>query len=146
MDATLGTNDMAELAGMLGQTLRNWVAWGFLVPTSPGPRGRLRGHRYSHQQAVGLLVARRLQQSPRGCNLKYAAEVIQAFADLPEERLLGHLRAGRVYFFGLNEGQLVLLNSCLGLGSLPNVHSLHLLVCKHVAAKKTTATAETEDD
>lgn len=146
MDTTLDTNDMAELAGMLGQTLRNWVAWGFLVPSTPGPRGRLRGHRYSRQQAVGLLAARRLQQSPRGCNLKYAAEVIQAFADLPEEQFLSHLRAGRVYFLGLNDRRPILLDSCLGLVGLPNVHSLHLLVCKHVAAKKATATAETEDD
>jgi len=131
----LTTGDLAALTGMRAQNLRNWAAWGFLVPTRPGPRGRMRGHRYSRLLAVGLLVARWLQNSPRGCSLKYAAKVIQAFDGTPEDLFLDRIRAGRVWFLGLNGDLLVLLGSCMGLERQPNVASMYRQVCRYAKAK-----------
>ncbi len=86
--------EVTELTGLPGQTLRDWITQGRIVPAYPGGRGKGKQHRFSHEQLIGLTVAAACLRSEIGCGHDYAARAARMFGDMDDRALMAWLRQG----------------------------------------------------
>src|SRR5438046_275407 len=84
----LSTSEVIDLSGLPLATLTAWVSQGIITPAEVGGPGRGRGHRFSLMQAVGIVVAARVHQSPRSCAPSYVGLIVETFGAKTEGWLL----------------------------------------------------------
>lgn len=77
----------ASICRLQAQVLRNWVAKGWIKPILLGSKGRGRSHRFSSQQVLGLIFARAVARSPRGCSHDYFFALVRQHAAMTEAAL-----------------------------------------------------------
>jgi hypothetical protein len=82
----LTSNEISALCGLPLTTLTDWVAKGIVQPVALGAKGRGKSSRFSPDQALGLAVAAGLHNSERGCNPKYAGEVVRQVGRMDQLR------------------------------------------------------------
>lgn len=90
----------AELSGIAPQTLRNWIAAGMIEPAIRKHKSGSRGlaHQFSVPQMVGILIAKELQDSERGCSLKYVGDTLKVFSNITEAWLKHEFSEGNTHF------------------------------------------------
>lgn len=98
------TSAVCDLARVEPRTLTDWKLKGYITPAVLGEAIRGAGDRYSLLQAVGIAVGAALRRSKRGCALSYVSEIVDAFASMPEPRLLRHFHSGRTHFTVVHRG------------------------------------------
>ncbi len=90
--------EVCELSGFKPQTLRNWISGGLITPEEPGEVGAGKGHRFTLMQAVGLVVAKEIQDSERGCVLSFIGMCVENFNTKSEEWLKRRLARGSTHY------------------------------------------------
>lgn len=88
----LALNDVCRISGVNPQTLRNWIAFGFIKPARPGKIGPGNAHQFSLTQTVGLAMAQRYRDE--GATLDRALGVLKLIESLGVEKLEMHLEKG----------------------------------------------------
>lgn len=84
----LTLNDVAALAGVTPQAIRNWISEGVIAPTVPGGKGPGNQARFDVMATLGLVVAVSVHRTARSCALVYFARLAAAFAAVSEGWLL----------------------------------------------------------
>jgi hypothetical protein len=94
----LTCNELAKLAKVHPQVVRDLIANLHVLPTVCGGKGRGNAHLFSVPAAVGLLVGLEMWNSQRGCELGHVGSITAAFGTVTEEWLRAELEAGRVAY------------------------------------------------
>ncbi len=91
----LKTKEVRRLAGVPKSTLNDWIQEGVINIEHRGPGGR---HRFTMMETLGIMVARRVHKSYRGCTPRFVGDVFRAFQRMPPATLEKFFREGATAF------------------------------------------------
>jgi DNA-binding transcriptional MerR regulator len=99
--------DVVEAAGIAARELQTWCEQGALVPVEGGG-GTGKFRRFTVMQTLGIAVACKVRQSPRGCVLGYVRMLVDAFGVMDEERLRKHFAKRQTHLAYVGPNGLIL--------------------------------------